>query len=74
MADRIETDDDGKTYKNGVLQVKSGSPGVGGAISDAVSALQKAFAPKSLTQRGQKLDQQIDEESGAPASSLGNQF
>lgn len=71
MADQITTDEDGKTYKNGVLQVKSGSPGVSGAISDMVGALSKALAPRSITQRSAKLNQGVD---AADAPALGDQF
>jgi|GEM_PF-6310041 len=71
MADQTTQDENGKVYKNGRLQVQSGTPGVGGAISDAVKALQSAFAPRSLTQRGQRTDKAIDEDSG---SNLGDKF
>lgn len=76
MADQITTDANGRTYKNGVLQTQSpASPGLGGAIGDAVKALAAAFAPKAITQRGQRLNQQIDENDPAPASgALGDQF
>jgi hypothetical protein len=71
MADQITTDEDGKTYKNGVLQVKSGTPGVNGAIGDMVGALAKALGPRSITQRSTKINQAVDQ---ATSSDLGNQF
>lgn len=75
MADLIEQDEQGRTYRNGVLQGHSGSPGVGGAIHDMVAALASAFAPKSITQRSKAVQQHVDADSGAPQNSdLGNQF
>jgi hypothetical protein len=76
VADQITQDDQGRTYKNGVLQTSSSpSPGVGGAIQSMIAALAQAFAPKGLTQRGQRVNQAVDEASGAPQSSdLGSQF
>jgi hypothetical protein len=51
------------------------SPGVAGAISDMIGALAKAFAPKAITQRGKRIDQAVNEASGAPQTSdLGDQF
>lgn len=49
------------------------SPGISGAILDAVAALAKAFAPKGITDRGKVVQQQIATGEGAP-DSLGNQF
>lgn len=76
MADVITQDEQGRTYRNGVLQVHSaGSPGVGGAIHDMIAALAQAFAPRAITQRSQKINQDVDQASGAPQTSdLGNQF
>ena len=48
---------------------------VAGAIRQMIAALAQAFAPKALTQRGARVKQQVDEESGAPQNGdLGNQF
>lgn len=44
------------------------SPGVGGAIKDAIDALSKSFAPKAITQRKQKINQAVDK------ADLGDQF
>lgn len=76
MADQIQTDANGKVYKNGVLQANSSpaTPGVGGAISDAVAALAKAFGPRSITQRGQKVKDAIDRDETGQPDALGNQF
>jgi hypothetical protein len=49
------------------------SPGIGGAISDAIKALAMAFAPKSITQRKPAVDQAVAQ-ADPSASSLGNQF
>lgn len=51
---------------NGQPSSSPGSPGVSGAIKDAVAALQRSLAPKALTQRGAKLNSQI---SGAEGGS-----
>jgi hypothetical protein len=65
MTDSVTTDDQGRTFKNGVLQVsRSATPGVGGAISDAIGALASSFAPKAITQRKAKVDD----------ATLGNSF
>jgi len=65
MPDQITTDENGKTYKNGVLQVKSNaSPGISGAIKDAVGAVSDWLAPKSITQRKNKLAQQEKDAEG----------
>jgi hypothetical protein len=77
MADQITQDENGNTYRNGVLQTHSNaSPGVSGAISDMVKALAQAFAPKSITQRGAKVAQAIDQADPTPANSgaMGDQF
>jgi hypothetical protein len=66
----------GRSYSpQGVLQVRSGTPGAAGAIGDLVAALARAFAPQALTQRPQKVNQAIDEASGSPQTNdLGQQF
>jgi hypothetical protein len=72
---------------NDPVQVRTGTPGFAGAIIDLMRALQSSFAPRSLTQRGQYLNQRINDETdqqapGAPSAapagpaprvSLGNQ-
>jgi hypothetical protein len=68
MAD-VTTDEQGRTYKNGVLQTSTASsPGVGGAIKDAIAALSKSFAPRSIVDRPKVVQGTVD------ANSLGNQF
>lgn len=77
MPDMITQDEQGRTYKNGILQAQApASPGVSGAIGDMVKALAAAFAPKSITQRGARVAQGINEgDPQAPASgALGDQF
>lgn len=79
MADPADDDSQavpGRSYSpQGVLQVRSGTPGAGGAIGDLVAALARAFAPKALTQRSQRVNQAVDEASGSPQSNdLGQQF
>lgn len=49
------------------------SPGVGGAIQDAIKALAMALSPKALTQRRANIDQQVSQADPA-ANTLGNQF
>lgn len=41
-----------------------GSPGVGGAIKDAVAALSGALAPRSIVQRKKKIDSTVDKATG----------
>lgn len=51
------------------------SPGISGAIKDAVGAIAGAVAPKSITQRKQRIEGAINEDSGSPQTTdLGNQF
>lgn len=55
------------------------SPGVGGAIMDAIRALAMAVGPKSITQAPARMkQQQAQAEGGVPSQSnttdLGNQF
>lgn len=45
-------------------QSSPGSPGISGAIKDAVSAVASAFAPKSITQRSAKVDQTVNQSQG----------
>jgi hypothetical protein len=49
---------------------RQATPGFSGAILDAVKAIAQALAPKSITQRGQVVDQAVNRDSGA----LGDQF
>ena len=55
-----------------------GSPGVSGAIKDAIGALAGALAPKSITQRKPKINQAVEDaqqSSQSPQTTdLGNQF
>jgi hypothetical protein len=75
LSDDITQDEDGRTYKNGVLQVKSGTPGVSGAIGDMIGALARAFAPRAIVNRPQRINGAVEGASGAPQTSdLGNQF
>lgn len=46
------------------VTVRSGTPGVSGAIKDAIGALGKATAPKSVTQRKSRIDKQIEDAGG----------
>lgn len=46
------------------ITVRSGTPGVSGAIKDAIGALGKAAAPKSVTQRKSRIDKQIEDAGG----------
>jgi hypothetical protein len=39
---------------------RNASPGISGAIKDAVDAVAKTFGPKSITQRGAKIDEAVD--------------
>lgn len=51
------------------------TPGFAGAIIDAVRAASLMFAPKSITQRRQKIDQQVEQADPHPQTTdLGNQF
>lgn len=69
----ITTDAQGRTYRDGVLQAPSGSPGFSGAVHDLVQAVAGAIGPKSITQRQQKIKQGVDQADPQP-SDLGNQF
>lgn len=77
MADQITQDEQGRTYRNGVLQTSSApAPGAANAIQALVSALASAFAPKSITQQPQRMQQQMQQAEGtAPqGGDLGSQF
>ena len=51
------------------------SPGISGAIKDAVGAIANAVGPRSIVQRGKKVSDAIENDSGSPQTSdLGNQF
>lgn len=41
-----------------------GSPGISGAIKDAISAVAHAVAPKSITQRQASIDSSVDSATG----------
>jgi uncharacterized protein YukE len=77
-----DDDDDDKpaVQRNaqGVAQYHTGTPGVGGALSDFVSALARAFAGSTVPQlqnRGRQVNQAVDEASGSPQTTdLGQQF
>jgi hypothetical protein len=54
---------------------QAATPGFGGAIMDALRAIVQAAAPRGIMQRGAKIDQAVDQQSGAPQTTdLGNQF
>lgn len=48
-------------YSRSRGQSSPGSPGISGAIKDAVAAVAEAVAPKSITQRKASMDQSIDD-------------
>jgi hypothetical protein len=77
MADQITQDEQGRTYRNGVLQVSSApDPSAAGAIRALVSALASALGPKSITQQPQRMQQQMQQAEGAApqGGDLGSQF
>lgn len=45
-----------------------------GMISSLIAALAKAFAPKSITDRGKNIEQGISQNDGGNKDSLGSQF
>lgn len=49
------------------------SPGVIGAIRDAIDAVAKFAGPKAITQRRQKVDQAVDDAAGYEKP-LGDEF
>lgn len=57
MADRI--------YRDEATPGAHASPGLSGAIKDAVGALAKTFAPKSLVHFDANTNKSIDSQSGA---------
>jgi hypothetical protein len=59
---------------NGQSSSAPGSPGLSGAIGDAIAALSKAFAPRSIVQRPQKIDQGVDQNVGDAPPTLGSQI
>ena len=53
----------------------TGTPGISGAIKDAVEAIAKFAGPKPITQRRAKINQEVDKASDSPQTTdLGNQF
>jgi hypothetical protein len=50
------------------------SPGMGGAIMDAVRALAMALGPKAITQQKGRMNQQEVAQGSQSQSGLGNQF
>lgn len=56
----VKSEDDSPPVK----AKKTGSPGLGGAIKDFISSVGKATAPKSVTQRKSRIDQQIEDAGG----------
>jgi len=51
-----DTDDD-----KGPIGSSYGSPGLGGAIKDVIKAVALATAPRSIVQRKQKIDKEVDD-------------
>jgi hypothetical protein len=76
LADQVVQGPDGRTYRNGVVQVSSSpDPSAGGAIHAAIAAIANAMAPRSIVDRQKRINQQVDEDSGAPQNSdLGSQL
>lgn len=58
---------------NGAPSSSPGSPGISGAIRDAIAALAQAVAPKAITQRKAKINTAADTAVGG-GGSLGDQF
>lgn len=56
--------DGGKIVKDHPVESKQGSPGIMGAVKDFFSSAAKATAPKSVTQRKSKIDQEIEDAGG----------
>ncbi len=50
------------------------TPGFAGAILDLVKSLAQQFAPRSIMQRPQAINQAVDQASNPQGNSLGNQF
>jgi bifunctional ADP-heptose synthase (sugar kinase/adenylyltransferase) len=75
VADQITQDEQGRTFKNGVLQTSSSpSLDVTGAIHSMIAALAQAFAPRAVVQRPQAIEQAVNGASGAPQPGLGHEF
>lgn len=53
---------------------QTGTPGVSGAIQDMIAALAKAFAPRSIVQRQQSIDQSVGQNDGSQTPKLGDEF
>lgn len=57
--------DGGKVVKDHPVEGKQqSSPGISGAIKDFIGSFSKATAPKSVTQRKAKMDQDIEDAGG----------
>lgn len=56
--------DGGKIVKEPKKAKNTASPGVSGAIKDFIGSVSKAVAPKSVTQRKGRLEQQIEDAGG----------
>lgn len=54
----------GYTQGNGRQSSSPGSPGISGAIKDAIAAVAGAVAPKSVTQRKSAVDSAVDAAQG----------
>lgn len=61
-----DSTDDNVDVVNGVPRRlgKQASPGLSGAIKDAIGAVAKAVAPKSLTQFDPNVDKHVDDATG----------
>jgi hypothetical protein len=59
-----------------MLSMNHASPGISGAIMDAIAALAHAFAPRAVTQHVPATEQAIaaQSEGTPPQQPLGNQF
>jgi hypothetical protein len=57
-------------------QSSPGSPGIGGAIRDAIKAAGQTFGPKKIVQRGQYTDTAADAAAGNQSAqkALGDEF
>jgi hypothetical protein len=76
VADTITHDAEGRTFKNGVLQVSSSpEPGPAGAIRAMISALASVFTPaKAIKANPDKINQAVEDASGGSSGALGDQF
>lgn len=50
------------------------TPGLSGAIGDAIAAISKAFAPRGIVQRPAKIEQGINDNVGDTPPTLGSQI